>query len=277
MEKKITEIIDFTIKFREYLQNNRLDLKNKIIKFCKQFEDIITKLKTIKEKEQYDVRNLLEKYQGWFFRIHDTLVGKIAKLYVDKEDLSRLRKVHDMFFTEFLGIKMPRKRFAFIATKLTTEFCKGITYFANNSGIDQIPFYHRDTSCGPFDKRNMKNKLFVKNCYIERLIYEQIYSNVFMEQDVRHRVELKNVELLYEKMYPDENLYLKVGFSDGIHPDSITIEYRKDFDNIVDSYTKKWNQSIVVGKRYDIGNKILYTKIQSFESESPWLKNDNII
>jgi hypothetical protein len=222
MDKTIKELIKNTYQFREYLKTNRINLKAKTDEFRDLFENQVHSLQKIKHKDNYDVKLIIQKFPGQLFIVHDTLVGKLGKVYMNKDELSNLRKAHDLFFIKFLEIKIsPRKRFANLATMFTTDFCKGITFFANNSGIEQVPFYHRDTSCGSFDRSSLKNPIFVKNCYIERLIYDQIYSKIFMEQDVSHRVELGDIERLYEKMYPGENLTIKVSFSDDIHPDSV--------------------------------------------------------
>ena len=203
--------------------------------------------------------DLINSEQVRLFRIHDTLVGKFAKLYLNT---TSLRSLHDSLFIRILNIRVPRKRFARLATFLATRFCQGITFFANNGGRN---------SCGPLSGINRTNKYFVKNCYIERMIYNYIYNHVFYEQDIGHMHELKNIERIYQDFYKNENLAIQVIFSsDQLHPHQLIITTTKLNDQpIVEIYTKPYDTEIVDCIKY-IGSQ-KYEKTQTFLKESNWI------
>ena len=205
--------------------------------------------------------------QGELFKIHDTLVGKFAKLYTNKQQLDHLRKIHDKFFINKLNIRAPRKKFARIPTWLVTEFCKGITYFNNNVGIEAA-------SSGPLSRNNLTNKLFLRNCYIERKIYDLIYLKVFYEQDLGHLVELKSVERLYENNYPKEDLKVFVKMPDGVHPICLQLQWYDKKDILIkESYFKTFGKKLVTCRRevFEDNNKKIYEKTQTFDQETPWI------
>jgi hypothetical protein len=170
-----------------------------------------------------------------------------------------------------LNIRVPRKRFARLATFLATRFCKGITFFSTNGGIDAIPFYHRNNSCGPLSGINRTNKYFVKNCYIERMIYNYIYNHVFYEQDIGHMHELKNIERIYQDFYKNENLAIQVIFSsDQLYPHQLIITTTKlNHQPIVEIYTKPYDAEIVDCVKYIASQK--YEKKQTFLEETHWI------
>jgi hypothetical protein len=205
--------------------------------------------------------------QARLFRIHDVLIGKFAKLYIGTKEL---RGIHDKFFNA-LNIKVPRIRFAQLPTFLSTRFCQGITYFKNNAGIDAIPFYHRNNSCGSrLNRNNMNDKFFVKNCYIERMIYDQIYNYVFHEQDLGHVHELKLVERKYQEFYKNERLIITVSFSqDQLYPNQLIIMTLNDDGIKNEIYTKAFSSNLVYCTKYSGAQK--YEKTQTFSQETPWI------
>ena len=172
-----------------------------------------------------------------------------------------------------MNIRAPRKKFARIPTWLVTEFCKGITYFNNNTGIDAVPFYHRDTSCGPLSRNNLTNKIFLRNCYIERKIYDLIYSRVFYEQDLGHLVELNKVERLYDDKYHKEDLKIHVKMPDGVHPVCLELEWYQRDVLIKESYHKTFGKKLVTCKRevFENNSKKSFEKTQTFDQETSWL------
>jgi hypothetical protein len=114
------------------------------------------------------------------------------KVVYHNGDPNVLRSMYDKLFINMLNIKNHPKT---SSTYLFRDFIKGITYFKyQEKGILKHPVYHRLFSCGDgsnafrntFNRCNIKNKSTVykriKTCYLERLIYGNIYlKNVFLQ------------------------------------------------------------------------------------------------
>lgn len=117
------------------------------------------------------------KNQALMFKVHEVLVGTLAKLHLNKEQIGDNRSLHDKFFKTVFGIKNAKAHFARLPTRITTEFCKGIAYFESDTGLNKVPFYHRDASCGSEEQtaeqkflqsKDTKKTQYLRNCYIER-------------------------------------------------------------------------------------------------------------
>jgi hypothetical protein len=105
-----------------------------------------------------------------------------------KIDSVGFRSLHDQIFKNILKIN---KKPPTLTTKLFGEFIPGITYFKIQEPFIKYPIYHRLLSCGPGtpEFRNNFNKCTetmtrtnrddvkkrIETCYIERLMYNDIY------------------------------------------------------------------------------------------------------
>ena len=168
---------------------------------------------------------------------------------------------------------------------MTSEFCKAITYFLTDSNIHEHPFYHRDESCGTktldttqkftifSTNTNLKAqniKKVVKTCYLERLIFDAIYSKIFRTQDTRHLLELRKMELLFQNYYPGEKLRVHIEYYSGMYPNELTVYHTLQDDKVITyTYKKaKYDDTFVQCTR-NKGN-FVYEKTQSFEKQSEW-------
>ena len=165
----------------------------------------------------------------------------------------------------FFGIKNPRKRFQYIVTKIFNEFIKGITFFETND-----PSHHQiDTNFKSYllDSKLSKAKI-TKVCYLERLIYNSMFTNIFNQQ--AHLLELRNMEVLYEEYNPTHELNIKIKYSgDNMYPESLAIYIQNRNFVETENYVKKWKSNIVHCTRNYRG--LHFDKVQSFEKEEPWL------
>jgi hypothetical protein len=267
------QLIKIYSKVNELVKYTTTDNTNQA-KIATVLKDIETLANTMlgKHDKNVDIKQVVQTHQAYLFKIHDVLVGKFAKLYMSPDLLVKTRKIHDKIFNIF-NIKQPRKRFAHLPTFLATTFCKGVTFFANDTGIDRKPYYHRDDSCGSFDKQKKSlTKEQLKTCYIERLIYDKIFTHVFYEQDLGHLYELRAMELLFQDAYKHLKIDVDIGFSDGIHPDTLTIierytETTPKYTTYV--YNKRWGSTTVYCHKYEDGLK--YSKVQTYEHEEAFL------
>lgn len=232
---------------------------------------------------------MIEKYPGELFKIHEMLVGDEAKkLYLDEDMLKGNQRVHDTFFN-ILNIKTPRKKFKFLPTKLFNKFIEGITYFKQDA-TSEVPAYHRDLSCGPksftttqkfeepmqcknVDKiKKLQIKQFVRTCYIERLMYDHIYTKAFHRQDVGHLHELATIERLYEKYFRGCDISIKITYREDIYPISLRVD--ESFPNntrIREMYSVSNTKKHVDCTKFESPSGNQYEKIQTFEQEEPWI------
>jgi hypothetical protein len=100
--KHLLEIYDTVVDLRDYLENNRVDNSTTLTKYKKTLMDLVKSFKTRYHKDKQCMQDIINQEPARLFKIHDILVGKAAKLYI--KDMSTFRQVHDILFTECLGI-----------------------------------------------------------------------------------------------------------------------------------------------------------------------------
>jgi hypothetical protein len=282
MDELLNDTVKATSQLHHFLGRRAGTFQANIHK--KRLEDLAIEWKTLaanmtrKEKKQFFDSNM-----HLFHQIHTVLVGHFISN--GHKDLVQLfRSPHDMIFGS-MDIKRPGAKFRRLPTKVFTEFIKGITFFAAlRDPVRENPVYHRMSSCGTgeltiADKfRRVRgyseesayvNREHVRRCYIERLIYNDIYENILYVQDHGHLRELKEMERLYQDLYPTSNLSVKVGHFEGtprIFPTSLRIT---DGNTYTEDYRKDLNSNIVRCSKVENGQS--YHKFQTFEAETPWL------
>jgi len=249
--------------------------KKQYDKLALQWKSTVENL-TIKEKKHIFDDNIVV-----FHDIHKNLVGENI-IYGHKKLVPLFRGAHDTIFGS-LGIKRPSVKFKRIPTKAFTEYIKGITFFKTEL-VTENPVYHRSSSCGTGTLnikqkfRHLKgysldsaqnNREHVAKCYIERLIYGEIYEMLLHSQDIAHKRELRIMERLYEDFYPGNNLRIHVKHYDGINPMLLIISNA----NYEETYEKNPSSNVVrCSKRYNGDNEKFFHKIQTFEKELPWIE-----
>lgn len=273
MNIKLKNFYDAVVDFNQYYTSNVKDVKT--------IKTHVKRLHSLLNSVLKQDKHSLLKSKGELLQIHSMLVGKVAKYYLDTDEIHSIRGVHDKLF-RFLSIKQPSRALQHIPTEIFTEFVKGITYFASEDTTEH-PVYHRDVSCG--SKQNtIKDKHeflltnsnatkqakrnAVRRCYIERVIFDIIYKTVMYEQDIGHLHELQSIERLYEHYFPNEGLYVHVTFI-GAKPVKVKLI---SFGNI--EYYIKGESNIHCVKVDEKRN--VYEKTQTFQQESPWVLQSNV-
>lgn len=180
-----------------------------------------------------------------------------------------------------LHIKRPYVKFRRIPTRVFTEFVKGITYFRTDAN-HEWPIYHRLNSCGSgeldvkkkFRRKQgysndagMDNRARVRTCYIERLIYDKIFSAILFRQNVAHLHELQDMERLHDDLYPGVQLQVHVGKFVGTNPTYVSIIDQNTKDEEI--YEKEPESNIVRCSKIEGGAH--FHKMQTFERATPWL------
>jgi hypothetical protein len=278
--------------FETYLMNNVIEENSLnahlkvLIQAALVFKKTITKNKYISIEH---IKHFANEHIAYLYKIHDVLIGKIALHYLDLSQTKALQKPHDTVLRSALKIESFDAFFAHLPTGMFNEFTKGITYFSVDENVGN-PIYHRDNSCGDKNKNtqekfeenisnsalsSLRKKHITRKCYIERMIYDNIYTHVFHFQDLGHLLELRKMERLHDTYYKDESLFIHVTYDDNfVFPEKLRIVIgKKDGKTVIEEYAKKKNNKKVYCTKWE--NNINYDKIQSFEKEEPWMLSSN--
>lgn len=274
---------------------NRLQIDTKISSYVKQINPLIAKLGNALQKDQVNIKDFVHANRFNIWKIHDILYGSYSRIFLSDASSSSsndLRKLHDKLVKSTLHINQPKKRFGRLASEIASDFCKGITYYLNDA-IDVHPFYHRSESCGSaaltaqqkfaiISTNTIATKKdkqqYVKNCYIERKIFDYIYQHIYKQQDVKHLHELKTMEALYLEYFKDiPNIHL--GFLDDyLMPKYVTLIYNETSGKRIEEKYTKLNDHIHATKLVIVTTPTFkierYEKVQHVEaSEQPWLNS----
>jgi hypothetical protein len=129
-------------------------------------------------------------------------------VYRDRIFMSRLRDI--------VIVEKSRK-----LTSLFNEFIKGITYFDNEQVYSvREPVYHRRGSCvarGNINKEcdglitNAETSQEIEKCYIERLIYDKMWSEILgMQQDEGHLNWISQTKNAYRTCFPNRDIEVEL-------------------------------------------------------------------
>jgi hypothetical protein len=275
--KKLTDIF-----FETYSKVNYILLSERIIKLeevssigkdkiIKETKQLLKELKKV-ENEKILLQGLIDRNYTDLKKLRDILLGI---------KINEGRSISDKIFTKILKFEshMPLG-----ITIVFENYIKGITYFSNEKeNKDQIPIYHRASSCGN-KKKNFRNLLkntlineeikknHIKKCYLERLIYDDMYR----EMSLHFPTELKNQELKQNKGHEHQLTERAKNYYNYYLEEEINIEilYENNFPILLTiNYIK--NGKIIKIERYlkttyidDYGNtqyseNVYYTEIKN--------------
>jgi hypothetical protein len=276
----IEEMKELITRFMTFTSVCNINNDKVINNFVSLFKNVATKWNTsVKNLSKVEKKKILRDNIQIFYKIHSALVGYHAQIHC-KSLTTKFRGSHDIIF-KAINIIRPATVFAYLPTKLFTEFCKGITYFRDEL-ITERPAYHRMKSCGTGQKNIIDkfkkalsedsaiiNKDNLKRCYIERLIYDNIYTNILHLQDPQHYRELKEIERLYQD-YFRENVNIRIKYQDNFYPIELIITYTiNETKIIIEKYKKNINSNIVECTKITSDGMSLNKK-QSFDHEEQW-------
>ncbi len=264
--------------FRFYMENEHVAGSTKYKDIVKKLDKAMCKFANEKHRPDYS-----EKYLGKLVQLHDTIYGEFSKYYLNQDDRTNFRSAYDKVFKGAFNIQNFDNYILKFPTKIFTEFIKGITYFENEHESER-PIYHRSVSCGPKLQSNAQKfgvkmsrskKAHLRRCYVERKIYDEIYTRIVHSQEVRHLKELRKIENLYQTEIPNEHLNINIEFRNSIYPVSVIISW---FDNqglqVVDKFVKSYSRVNEYSDRVLCTrqtSRALYEKVQTFRDESPWI------
>lgn len=254
----------------------------------------------------------LNNTQRMQFKMQNDTSLRFIKTIVKSSNLPQLQSLHDKVFTKLLMFNSTKMQ----STELFEEFIKGITLFQKDFSLSQ-PIYHRDASCGPrsLDKETYKNtrscklvhtqkelkrnRKLIMRCYMERLIYDRIFSDLSLHfpasgdqeshQDKGHRAMLDDVKSDFESCYPNTLVEIEIKY----HPTNTKLPVllkiikkskRYQVEHEVQTFVKIVNTQInpttysdvylddVICKKEVRGDK--YYKTQKYNSPSDRWKKD---
>jgi hypothetical protein len=125
-------------------------------------------------------------------------------------------------------------------TEIFNQFVKGITYFHDQELHDKTkpgPAYHRINSCPAAKTPNVickestssEEKQSVETCYVERLIYDHIWTNMTsMPQNESHLLWLQDTEKAYSVCYPEHKIKLSIIYNDSHLTDDNVTRMQRD-------------------------------------------------
>jgi hypothetical protein len=269
--------------FREYIIFNRIDLDAKTVQHMAIISSQLDLLLKSFKSNETDIPLFIKENQGDLFLIHNTLMGLFKKLYFSNCIHAKTRPIHDRLFNA-LHIKSPFKRFVYLPTTLCTMFCQGVTYFKTDK-LSKDSLFYRDESCA--DKHIIayakfasdlyltleEKKTYVASCYIERLIFDAIYTNTLNTKDASHIRELQIMARLFEEYFHGETIDVKITFVNTIYPIKLrVIRTLVNGSNITEIFTKSaWNNDRVMCTKHDENNN-KFEKIQTFAQEEKWIQ-----
>lgn len=232
-----------------------------------------------------------------FYDRHHNEIDRIV-LQLRKIQDPQITGYHDRIFTKLFHVS---KRIPTNLSRVFKEFIKGITYLEFQTTIE-VPAYHRLQSCGPGDdafrktyqqcppdmdrarRNDVRGK--IETCYIERLIYDQMYENLTLHfpekgsdehhQNASHERRLELTHDDFKTCFP--NLDVKVDLEFEMNwPVSVRIcRYIRGDLVSVELYKKR----IILGgghKHYDDvvyasrnTKQYTYVKNQSFRYATKW-------
>ena len=208
--------------------------KENIIKLTKEFLKELNKV----EKENIILQGLIDRNYSDLNKLRNILLGLKT---------NEGRSVSDKIFIKILKFE---SHSPLGITIVFENYIKGITYFSEEKeNKSQIPIYHRAASCGNKKKdfrEMLKNnfideeekKKHVKKCYLERLIYDDMYREMSMyfpsdlknngvKQNKGHLFQLTQRKKNYYNYYLEEEIKIEILYENNF-PILLTIYYMKN-------------------------------------------------
>ncbi len=198
------------------------------------------------------------------------------------------------------GYNTPPNRTRFVST-IFEQFVKGITYFINEQEANVYPIYHRLVSCGPIRDvtyadfhtcyaENPNNEIAkdrIRKCYLERLIYDNIYKNqALFSQDEGHEHWLQKTKNDFNSCFPNIDIAIDIKYHN-IHPHPIYLKadiYRHSIlQESVEFYRKLQVDSLYpqysdivhcVRQKHHRGSVQYYEKFQDFTQSRTWIRTE---
>jgi hypothetical protein len=145
------------------------------------------------------------------------------------------------------------------------------------------PIYHRDGSCSPKSTSNIncqgtttktnKHTKLIETCYIERLIYDCLWTDITQtQQDKAHLEWLTKTKEAYETCLPNHTIQVHINYTEqeNVPIQLEIIKYNHGKIKTFQIFRKREIDDTVICKMETRGR--IYVKETSFLSDKPWNK-----
>lgn len=172
-----------------------------------------------------------------------------------------------------------------IVTNTFNEFVRGITYFTNEPAgtIHNEPVYHRNESCSPRDQKNItcaaaitdEAKRKIMKCYIERLIYDELWLQMLsMQQNTAHLEWLMDTKQAFDTCFPETTVYVSLRLVNR-KPDNVAITIEDSSGTTTELYDKVY---FMANEQYDtkisclkiVNSQVIAVKTNTCDTENAW-------
>jgi hypothetical protein len=231
-----------------------------------------------------------------FIRDNDPNIVLMSKTLIketnyDKDLQFALKRLHDRIKIALnynTIIKGDKAR----VTAVFTEFAKGITYFRNETENQEMrwPVYHRNASCGskqkPSEYRFLRTLYgddqgkYVERCYIERLVYDELFNKISGLQNLDHLFELDRIARYHEDYFPSTMLRVAIRYNANDEPYRLTIdEHDVKTKSLLRKsvFTKQQSTQDVACTKYDFQNDEMFEKRQTFDHYVEWVSTGKFL
>lgn len=182
-------------------------------------------------------------------------------------------------------------------TQIFNKFVKGISYFSHEQlSSNREPVYHRLGSCPPKGNLNYncvsaRNPLHVEaleKCYIERLVYDSIWSELTnCQQDKSHLEWLINTRDAWQTCFPGKDMKITVDFNEKRFvnntnvlfkdriPIRLEVQVRGQGYERIDTYIRTWmtgiNEYTDIVTCERLFNGVIHSKVSTYDDEGLWV------
>ena len=268
-------LISFLNLRREY-KCIQFKLDNNIEEALNKFEKVLS------TSDRVQINWLKDRYMSEFTQIKYCI-----------SQFPELRSIQDKIFTKHLQFN--KKNPTYI-TYIFEKFIKGITYFKKEYE-PVVPIYHRLYSCGPYEDTyrlgnlvctyNLsraqlnKRKALIERCYIERLIYNELFvheSLYFPEkgfdehnQDEGHLFRMDLTLKDFQTCFPNTIIKVKIDYEDSfpykleIFKNDTKLIYIKSY--VINPHGGKEYNDLVDCIKEENGKKYMKTSLFDLQSK----------
>ena len=275
MQKALDDIMKQRHKFINLSTNTKIDkskilninTKNQDFTIVNEFIDkliVLFNLTIHGNDHSIFIKNNLESLE----KLRNTLINyEIYNIIYTKKLKDTLKLYYNRIYNR-LGYNNFIDQRKKIVSAIFDKFIQGIIYFKNEMQTNRWPIYHRDASCGSSGQTSISRfarTLFgsdkykqLERCFIERHIYNILYTKIYKLQDLGHMFELQNIKLIFEKYSPKQYLEVYVDKYNGTYPEKLIIDSR-------DSITKNIIERHEYIKIFDKNNNIYLDDVQCYK------------
>lgn len=278
---------DLQLLFKSLLECSRGRLsKADCLKELTRFKDMVRSMNFRQDKQARDT--FIEQHYSILSSIKFELEYLIKERAMQPaHDIVRLR---DRIYADLLRDVHIQNEMQKV-TSVFNDFMKGITFFGNQAPNAGQPVYHRpghscpsrgagNEACLPTNTAStrMAKAKRVRMCYIERLVYDELWSKMmFSPQDMRHVEWLGETKKAFSTCFPDRDIFVELQMTEGMTDEKVPITLKVFDGSIIEVYEKSYSMMnrtygpIVCCYQYhEEDDAAVKYKESTFDAEGTW-------